>query len=646
MTKKLFTTACMFAAVAAYAQTDTIRGNKLDEVVVTANKYPQKQSTTGKVISVISKDQIEKNTGKTLSQLLNEQAGVTINAALNNTGAVQTIYVRGAASGRTLILLDGIPVNDPSMINNEFDLNLFSLDNIDRIEICKGAQSTLYGSDAVAGVINIITVSQDVKKPFNLKYTVSGGSLGTFKGSTQVYGKADKFTYSVRYAKLLTNGFSAAYDSTGKGDFDNDSYNGNVANAQVVYHATPKLSFKGFGMYSQYKAGIDAGVFSDEKDYTINNDNINTGAGFTYKNDAVTVTGTYQYSELNRNYNNDSLYTVPGTAVTKFERNDYFGKSQFAELYAGIHLGGGFTLLQGADFRYSSYNQHYLSLNTAYPPYSSAFPDTSLSQTGMFASLSYSALNKKLNIEAGGRLNTHSRYGSNYTYTFNPSYTLNENLRFFGSIASGFKAPTLYQLSLNDKLLAENSLNFEAGVQFGNEVLNARTVYFNRKINNGIDYNYITFNYFNYVKQVVNGIELEVTVKPVKQVSINANYTWLSPKETTQNRVTNKDTVTYAYSLRRPKHSINMNVGWQITEKLYFSATGKYVSNRFDVGGYQKADVLLDNYCIVGANASFNANEHIKFFADAQNITGKKFFDVRGYNSIPALIHGRVTFNL
>ena len=100
MTKKLFITTFIFAALAASAQTDTLQGNNLDEVIVTANKYPQKQSTTGKVITVITKDQIEKSSGKTLSQVLNEQAGVTINGALNNIGAVQTTYVRGAASGR------------------------------------------------------------------------------------------------------------------------------------------------------------------------------------------------------------------------------------------------------------------------------------------------------------------------------------------------------------------------------------------------------------------------------------------------------------------------------------------------------------------------------------------------------------------
>ncbi|MBA2762274.1 MAG: TonB-dependent receptor [Segetibacter sp.] len=640
MTKIFITTTFIFAALAATAQSDTLQG-KTEEVVVTANKYSQKQSTTGKVITVINKDQIEKSHGKSVSQLLNEQAGITINGALNNAGSVQTLYVRGAASGRTLILLDGIPVNDPSMINNEFDLNLFSLENVDRIEICKGAQSTLYGSDAIAGVINIITVSQDVKKPFNVKTVLSAGNLGTFKGNLQVYGKANKLTYSARYSKLITNGFSAAYDSTGNKGYDNDDYNGNVVNAQVMWQAAPQLSFKSFAMYSQYKAGIDAGVFADERDYNIDNKNFTTGAGFTYKNDAVTLTGNFQYSDITRKYFNDSVFKTN----TIYDDNVYFGISKFAELYAAIKLGGGFTILQGADFRHNSFNQHYFSISS-FGPYSSAFKDTSLSQSGLFASLNYSGLHNKLNVELGGRLNTHSRYGSNYTYTFNPSYAVNDRVRFFGSIASGFKAPTLYQLSINSKLLPEKSVNYEAGVQYSHKYFDTRIVYFNRKIDNGIDYNYITFKYFNYVKQLVDGIEVEATVKPVEQLSINANYTLLSPEETTQNRITNKDTVTYNYLLRRPKHNLNINIGWQTTSALFFSVTGKYVSNRYDVGGYAKSDVLLNDYFILGTHGDYTLNTHIKFFADAQNITNKKFFDVRGYNSIPFLINAGVVLNL
>jgi len=640
MTRILLSTIFTLAAVASIAQTDTLRGNKLDEVIVTANKYPQKQSTTGKVISVITKDQIEKSTGKTLSQVLNEQAGITINGALNNAGAVQTVYVRGAASGRTLILLDGIPVNDPSMINNEFDLNLFSIDNIERIEICKGAQSTLYGSDAIAGVINIITLNQDVTKAVNLKAILSEGSFGTIKSNVQLFGKKDKFTYSVRHARLFTNGFSSAFDTTGNKNYDKDKYDGNVTNAQILFQASSALSFKSFMMYSRYKAGIDAGVFSDEKDYTIDNSSFTGGAGFHYKKGIVSLNGTYQYSELKRNYFNDSIYKTS----TIFEDNQYFGKTQFVELYASLQLTKAFTLLTGADYRYSSYNNHYFSVS-AYGPYKSVSPDASLNQKAVYASINYSSLNSKLNLELGGRVNNHSKYGTNSTYTFNPSYAITNQLRVFGSIASGFKAPTLYQLSINEKLQAEKSVSYEGGLQLNNEKINTRAVFFNRKINNGIDYNYISFKYFNYVKQVVNGLELEATVKPIKALTFSANYTWIAAQETTQNRLTNKDTVTYDYSLRRPANTVNANIAWQIAKQLNFSVNGKYVSSRHDVGGYQKADVLLNSYFIAGAHSDFTLNEHVKFFADAQNIFNKKFFDVRGYNSIPALFNGGVILN-
>ena len=627
----------IFCVFSTAAQTDTVRG-QVDPVVVTANKYEQRQSTTGKVITVLTKEQLIKNNGKSLSQVLNEQAGLVINGSLNNAGSVQTVYMRGASSGRTLILLDGIPVNDPSMINNEFDLNLFSLDNVERIEICKGAQSTLYGSDAIAGVINIITVNADPKKALNIKTSLSGGSLGTFKANTQVYGKKGKFNYAARYTRLTTNGFSAAYDSTGSKDYDRDEYKGNMANAQVKFQATDQLSFRSFLMYSQYKAAIDAGVFADEKDYNINNSNLSTGAGFNFKKDFLSLTGTYQYSQVQRTYLNDSNFK----SNTIFENNRYFGKTQFVELYAAITLGSGFTLLQGADYRYSSYNQQYASVSI-YGPYSSAFNDTSLSQSGLYGSLNYLSSNKRFTIELGGRINTHSRYGNNNTYTFNPSFALSKRIRILGSIASGFKAPTLYQLSINNMLSPEKSVNYEAGLQYQQNKVNTRLVYFDRHINNGIDYNYITYQYFNYIKQLVRGLEYEVSADVTRRLNLNVNYTYLQSKETTQNRITNKDTITYNYLLRRPKHNINITAGWQATDELFISLTGKYVSSRYDVGGYATKDVQLGNYFIAGANASYTLNKNFTLFANAQNFTNKKFFDVRGYNSIPAIVNVGLT---
>jgi vitamin B12 transporter len=102
---------------------------------------------------------------------------------------------------------------------------------------------------------------------------------------------------------------------------------------------------------------------------------------------------------------------------------------------------------------------------------------------------------------------------------------------------------------------------------------------------------------------------------------------------------------TYDYLLRRPKNNININVGYQFTKALFASITGKSVSSRYDVGGYRKEDVLLDSYFILSAYAEYKYSSNVKFFANAQNITNKKFFDLRGYNAMPFLINGGVTFN-
>lgn len=616
----------------------------LDEAVITASRFEQKQSATGKVVTVITKEQLEKNSGKTVAQVLNEQAGLTIAGAYNTLGSVQTVFMRGASSGRTLILLDGIPVNDPSMINNEFDLNLFSINDVERIEICKGAQSTLYGSDAIAGVINIITIKKDVNKAFNIKATTGFGNKNTARNNIQMYGKADKLTYTTRFTKLSTDGFSSANDNVGNRNFDKDGYDGNVINASLQYQVIPELSVKTFLQHSQYKADIDAGVFADDRDYTIRNSNLASGAGLNFKKGIVSITGNYQYGELTRRYLNDSLHK-PG--FTKFESNRYGGRTQFLELFGNVRATKWLTILAGVDYRRSNMHQNYFSVSS-FGPYSSEFDDTSMHQTSFYTSLFFNPPDKRLNVEIGGRTNKHSRYGNNATYTFNPSFSITKNWRLFANIASGFKAPSIYQLfdafSGNTDLEAEKSVNYEAGIHQLHEKISSRLVYFHRNIKNGIDYNYVTFRYFNFIKQTVSGIELEVTAQPVKQLTITANYTLVSGKEQTQSRKDFNDT-TYSYLLRRPKNTFNFNIGYQFTSSFYTSISGKSVSKRQDVGGYMQDDVLLKGYFLLNAYAEYKLKDHLKFFVDAQNLTGKKFFDIRGYNAIPFLVNGGITFN-
>ena len=174
MKKGFFIAAAVFISSYGWAQQDS-SVTTLDEVVVTPTKSLLKQSQTGKVVNVITREELQKSFGKSLGEVLNNQPGITINGADNNLGTNQTVYMRGASSANTLILLDGVPLYDVSGISSEFDLNNFALDNIERIEILKGAQSTLYGSDAVAGVINIIT-RKSSSKPLSLNLNFSAGS--------------------------------------------------------------------------------------------------------------------------------------------------------------------------------------------------------------------------------------------------------------------------------------------------------------------------------------------------------------------------------------------------------------------------------------------------------------------------------------
>ena len=147
------------------AQQDSLQARQLSEVVITATKFPKNQSETGKVLTVIDEDVIKRSAGKDIAQLLNEQVGLAVSGATSNTGKDKAVYLRGSKSEYTLILLDGVPLSDPSGISGgAYDLRMISLDHVERIEILKGSQSTLYGSDAVAGVINIIT-KKNPEKP-------------------------------------------------------------------------------------------------------------------------------------------------------------------------------------------------------------------------------------------------------------------------------------------------------------------------------------------------------------------------------------------------------------------------------------------------------------------------------------------------
>jgi vitamin B12 transporter len=634
MSKKLITLSVgLIATTLLFGQKDSLPKNSsqnttstLDDVIVTANKIEQKQNTTGKLVTVITATQLNAHAGQSVAQVLSEQAGLNLPGALSNAGTVPSIYMRGASSGRTLILVDGAPVGDPSMISNEFDLNLVPLAQIERIEILKGAQSTLYGSDAIGGVINIITKK---KAGSFLTAGASAGSYGSKTNQISFNGALSKINYTAGFENQRADGFSSANDKNNTGTFDKDGYKNNSWFTKLNYNINNQWSLQASTRKTAYKASIDYGAFKDDKDEYFNNATTMSGLQLKYKKDKTVFQFQYQYTTQDRSYLNDSA----DKKYITYEDNQYAGKTHFADAFLSKSIGQNIQWILGSDFRYGSYNQTYASISV-YGPYNENFKDTFQFQNALYGSLLVNDASKKWLLELGARYNHHSRYGDNQTFTVSPSYVIQPGLRIISSVSSGFKAPSLYQISYNTALKAETSVNAELGVDYKSNPVDARIVYFNRTINNGIDYNYIDYNFFNFIKQKVNGIEIELNHRLPHGQSVGVNYTLLNGQETNQNRITTTDTITYNYLLKRPKHSLQMQYNVAINKKWQASLSGRYISSRFDVGGYATQDVKLDYYTLLNAHLQYQASKGLSFYVDMQNILQDQFQEIYGYNTM------------
>lgn len=620
----------------------------LEEIIVTATKSPIKQSETGKVVNVITQAQLQKSFGKSLSDVLNQAPGININGAGNTLGTNQTIYIRGASSSNTLILLDGAPLYDASGIGNEFDLNNFALDNIERIEILKGSQSTLYGSDAVAGVINIITKKGE-KTPFNLNLNLSAGSYNTYKGSVSASGSNGKGqTYFVAYNKIYSKGFSSANDSTGKNNYDRDGFNQDAFMANFGFKPFKKTTVRLFGKYNNNKADIDAGAFKDDRDYTFNNKNTMAGTSIDYKLKDGFIRLQYNYNHYNRSFTDDSSH-VGG--FSNYQRGKYNSNSHFAELFTSLQLTKNIEWLAGVDYRQNSTSQTYIFL----PDY--GFPATPLSsdsaKTSQFSG--YASVNVKaeqgFNMELGGRWNHHNIYGSNFTYSFNPYFLIKGHYKIYGSISSGYRVPSLYQLYSeygNKDLNPETTTSYEAGIQYFSEKIYARATGFIRE---GRDVFLFYTNPATYASQYINGdqqkdygLETELGVNFTKQFSASASYTFVDGAISTKNNSEGKDT-SFFNLYKRPKNTFNLSLNYQVTENLFLSADLKTVSKAFEPQ-YMATPFELKGYYTIGFYGQYQFNKNIIIFIDVENLTDQTYYETRGFNTTGLNANGGVRITL
>ncbi len=606
--------ALLICSHATRAQDDSTRVTSLNEVVITATRFPKKVSETGKVVNVISKKDIENSNGKDLAQLLSEQAGVLVNSAYSNPGKDKSIYLRGASTDYIVILVNGVPVSDPSGTGGAFDIRMFPLEQIERIEILKGAQSTLYGSDAIAGVINIIT-KKAADKPVEAYGGLAAGSFNTFKADAGIYGAAEGSSYNIGFTHYKTDGFSEAADTTAAAVFDKDGFTRNTFHANFDARVAKGLHVKPYFRYAHFKGSYDGGAYTDA-DSKYEAQTIATGAQAQYGFANGGLTAFYNYDEVDRTFSETyGVYPYKGNK-NSLELYTHYSVNPHLQLLAGIH-----------------YNKQKMEDAAATPK------DPAAELTSPYLSFFVRDLGG-FNLELGGRYNKHSAYGDNFTYSINPSFTFSNAVKIFANYATAFKAPSLQALygpfSSNAALEPESSTTAEVGVQTSllAGLIDARAVYFKRTIENVIVYG-PSFQLINLNKQNDHGFELEPTIYINRQLSLKLFYAYVDGKVTTKNN--DKDS-TYANLIRRPKHSVGINMAYQITPQLFvstqISSYGKRSDLYYNAVTFSQQPATLAAYMLWNAYVSYGfIHNRIKLFADLKNIANTKYTEVYGYNT-------------
>jgi len=599
---------------------------QLDNVVVTASKFAQTERETTKPAIIITRADIERSGGLDLPQLLNSQSGVRVNNSYATPSENSGLFLQGASSAYTLILVDGLAINDPSGTGGTFDLRLIPLSNIERIEIIKGSQSTLYGTDAIAGVINIIT-QEPSENLINTTGSLSYGRYNTFNGSVGVNGQAtEQVRYNFNYSRESSDGFSAAEDPSGDDNFNPDGFNRDAFYGKIDFRPTESLSISPFLNYSDYIGDYDADAFTDA-DNRFELRMINPGVQVRFDQDQFQINGGYNLIRTERLFDSE------------FGINEFEGTLHNADIYATYQLSEVLQLLGGLNFQ-----------NTEMPDGENE--NINAEVLSPYTTLYISDVNG-FNAELGYRINNHTEYGNNSTFNFAPSYNFTENVKLYTSVGTGFKTPTLSELfgpfGANPELEPQESRYFNAGVEsyMLDQTLKLGVQYFNRQVDNIIVFT-SAGGFENQDRQNDYGVELTADWIVNQFVSLSGHYNFLDG-ELTSVDATGSET-TSDNLIRRPTHSVGSSVTLRPTAGTLFRIDAEYNSERSDVFfnpvTFEQEDVTLDPYTLVNLYGEYTfANRQFTFFGDVRNLFNAEFTEIYGFNTTGFAATGGIRFN-
>jgi vitamin B12 transporter len=584
-------------------QKDSIPLQTLQEVVVSDSKFELKRENSGKTVIKITAKELKRNQGRTVAEIINTKSGIEIAGSRGRDGDVLGVFARGGRGKQVLVIIDGVRVSDPSTFSQEYDLRLLAPSTIASIEIIKGAASTLYGTNAATAVINI-TTKKASKRPIAGNFQSSSGTsqtaadqnynLGSFANSVSVNGTLDKFNYAVDFSNRYRSGLSASVTP----ENEEDVFSHYSTNARLGYQFSEDFQVSVYGNQTKYNNEYDAS--SAEAPNLGKNDQKRVG-----------VSSSFGYGKGSIQLN---------AAYTDYETNskDTFGKSTTE----------GNNLVVDLYNKYIFADRWHTILGVNYSKDKAVFSDeVEFTILDPYANMVYVS-DFGLNLNVGGRLNTHSEYGNHFVYNVNPSYVFSTSkgyVKLLGSYATSYITPNLTQLfgafGGNPDLEPEENRTLEGGIEYTiNKKFRISVLYFDRNEKNtiGYDQNFMSINLSDDID--AKGVEVEASWLAAEKLTLDANYTFTERKGDN--------------AIRIPKHKANINLGYQLCETTNVTLNYAYTGERFDTDFSTFTDVALESFSLVNLYLGHEViPDKLNFFLSAENLLNEDYTEILGFTT-------------
>lgn len=626
--KKFFPILVLFChAHGLIAQTE-IPSKTLDEIVVTANRIATPALELASSVTVISSFDIAASRKSTVIELLKDVPGISI-AQQGGLGKFGSVFMRGANSNHVLVFVDGVEMNDPSTPGNLYDLSSLQLSCVEKIEIVRGPQSTLYGSDAIAGVINIFTKKAGGEPAVSLSGEY--GSNNYFRGGGNISGSFSSFGYSLSASGLKSDGISAISEKYG--NTEKDGYMNNTVSAKLNYELSNNLHFDVMYNYNFGKGDIDKSYQTgDDPNYTFDNEEqfIKAGINFSLFNETWSgkISGSFMKKTSHTRDEADEMDDSYSNSFNKADR-------KIIEIINNLTIMSGNILTFGFEALEEKANTEYFSMSL-WGPYESIFPEQSNSNTGLF-------IQDKINIAdrffgtAGVRYDKNKKFGGVTTYRIAPVYLIREtNTKLKSTLGTGFKAPSLYNLFDplygNPDLKPEKSFGYEIGAEqyFIDNRISLGVTYFNTKFDDLISFDFISSKPVNISKALTSGVELTAEFNFIRNFSFNFEYTYTNAKDITDGIYPEKSRL-----LRRPKHKLSANFNYIFQNDITANLSIRTIGSREDddFSSFPATRVVIGEYTIVDFAVSYKLNDMLTMYGRIDNLFDRYYEEVLFYGS-------------